>query len=306
MKRQTTFLLVISILFLMLGRAAAQEAVSLEMLRVALWPEYDDPRLLVIVDGVLPEAGQTVRFPVPADAQINAVATSSADGSLLNAEWKIAGQEGDFQIISLLSDGDRFRIEYYADMAASDDQREADFRLPAGYIQAKQAVIEALLPPGTEDVSGDPPLQSADAAAGDAALYVREAGVLDANSSLAQTVSYRNPAGALTNPPVAQPPPAPAPAQPDPGAPPVNASSPNYLVWGLGALAVLLIGGGLALLWWSGREEEIEVAVAGGRPTKRGKIKGGEPVGKDRYCRQCGAKFAAEDRYCRQCGARRR
>ncbi|NOX62490.1 MAG: zinc ribbon domain-containing protein [Chloroflexi bacterium] len=300
MKRFAPLLLVVALLAF--GPAFAQEATPLKMLRVALWPEYDDPRLLVIIDGALPQAGQTVRFPIPADAQINAVATSGADGSLLNAEWNIAGSENGFQIISLLSDGDRFRIEYYAAMKTTDARRDARFDLPAGYVQADQAIIEALLPPGSEEISSDPPLQSAGAAPDNAPLFVREVGALSANSDLVQNISYNNPTGAWTNPASA---PAPAPPQPAPPATQAAAPSPNYIVWGLGGLAVILIIGGLVLLWRSGREDEFETVAPAVRARKKGKAKGAETTGRDRFCRQCGAKFAESDRFCRQCGARR-
>ena len=69
----------------------AQTPIKLSSLQVQLWPEYDQPSMLVIYDLKLPD---DTRLPIsltlrlPKDANLVAVASQAADGSLLNADYQ--------------------------------------------------------------------------------------------------------------------------------------------------------------------------------------------------------------------------
>ncbi len=69
--------------------AAAQEAPAIEQLTVALWPEYDQPAMLVILRVQLAPGTQLpvdVILPIPTSAgEPLAVAYTTAEGALLNA-----------------------------------------------------------------------------------------------------------------------------------------------------------------------------------------------------------------------------
>ena len=70
--------------------AQAQNPIKLSTLQVQLWPEYDQPSMLVIYDFKLPEG---VKLPVsvsmsfPKEAHLVAVASQSSNGSLLNTDY---------------------------------------------------------------------------------------------------------------------------------------------------------------------------------------------------------------------------
>jgi hypothetical protein len=297
MPRLTLLLLVL----LITTGVVAQEPVPLNELHIALWPEYDDPRLLVILDGTLPAADRTVRIPLPAGAEVNAVAVADENGQLFTAPYQL-----DANVVTLTPARPTFRVEYYVPMNVAGVRRTATFELPAGFVSAAAVSLEVLLPPAAQNIATDPALIRAETAAPVGQLWGRTAAALSGTERFVQTVAYDNPTGALT-----------AAATPQPALPTAVVTGPtvsetrrargdtgNWLLIGLGAVAVALIAGGVFLLW----RERTQTAVPTARPaaTPRGRGRAVVSPGRDRFCRQCGTEFAREDRFCRQCGAPRR
>ena len=79
----------------------------------------------------------------------------------------------------------------------------------------------------------------------------------------------------------------------------------TLLPWLLGALGVLLVGGGIVWYWRSGKETPAPKPTGRGR---RGTVSGEANYDtggvKDFYCQQCGKRAGPGDRFCRTCGAR--
>ena len=71
--------------------AAQGVPTSLDRWNVEVWPEYDRPAVLVLLNGALQaDAGLpvTARVPVPLGVQINAVAYPGDDGRLISIPWE--------------------------------------------------------------------------------------------------------------------------------------------------------------------------------------------------------------------------
>ena len=96
-----------------------------------IWPEYDDPGLLVILDGSFgsgfPSQAQ-VAFPVPANAHGIQTTEKDQTGALLSQPWERAGDKVTY---SLPAAG--FQVEYYVDRPPSGDQRELSYAFEAPY-----------------------------------------------------------------------------------------------------------------------------------------------------------------------------
>ena len=311
MKRYTFLLLSSALLFVALVLpASAQEVVPLKWLDIRLWPEYDSPQLLVILEGETAQPHQTVLFPLPAGASVHAVATTADDGTLVDNAWEqITSPEG-VDLISITPEGPQFHLEYYTTLPTEGGRRTIDFVLPARYISADNAAVEIVLPPTAEDVAVDPSATPSDDPASTEHVLLRKVGAMSGEQDLSQSVSYNNPSGALTvanQPPQAAPPAVENTAPPT--APPETTSNRNLILWGLAGLAVLLIAGGAFGLWQSRRSENSPSPavseLTGRRKSKRsgGKQPGG--VSRDRFCRRCGAEFTSGDRFCRKCGEKR-
>ena len=82
--------------------ASAQSDITLPLVSVQLWPEYDQPSMLVITDFEIPaETALPVNltFRIPKDANLIAVAIYTAEGELddnvifdnpkVNSEWQV-------------------------------------------------------------------------------------------------------------------------------------------------------------------------------------------------------------------------
>lgn len=290
--------------------ALAQGPAALESLHIALWPEFDNPRLLVILDGLLSQPGATVRVPIPANAELNAVATAGSDGGFLNAAYETeTGADG--QIVIFSPQNSAFRLEYYAPLTTTGDQRQAAFSLPAGYLAAKTVSIEALIPPDASGLTADPAMQPQGAGTSGGQLFLRQ---IEGGSEqgVSQQIGYSNPAGALTVSETARAVTAPVATVPA-AARAATSSSRTPLLLGLGLAAILLVAAGVYGIWrTSGQSAHSTPTVpppsASGRSTRSAPTAPPSPPsspGQDRFCRQCGAEFQRGDRFCRQCGATR-
>ena len=301
MLRRSLFLL--GILLFVASTVWAQEPTALDQLHIGLWAEYDDPRLLVIIDGKLTQPGQTVRVPVPRAAEINAVAAGDSNANLLNAAWEASLGDETHQIITIDNPDAVFRVEYYIPLAANDVQRVIDFSLPPGYFSAANADIEILLPPPAADIANTPDLDRSDTTPGSVQIFKRQLGAVAGEQGIAQTVSYSNPTGALSLPEDARPVATPV-AQPPPAAPAATTSGRTLLFWLLAIAAIVLIVVGVYSLW---RIRRQDLADSPPPPPTRlpNKRSTAPPSDIDQFCRNCGVNFDADDRFCRQCGSPR-
>ena len=300
-------LLLLTLLLFSVVPVFAQEPADLKTLRIALWPEFDDPRLLVIIDGEMNQPGQTVRIPLPPQAEVNAVATVANGADFLNAEWETATAGDGTTIISFKPAQSGFRVEYYAPLAANAGQRIGEFSLPAGYLTAADTTIETLLPPSATGFSSDPAMQSSSTSDNGGQVYQRSLGAVAAGAAIEHNLTYHTTTGALAVAEGARATQAPAPAATPAPAAGGESSSRTLLIVLLGILAVALVGLGLFGLWRT-RRAPAEAAVLPPRASKPGSAKpvGPTEAGSDRFCRQCGTEFRRDDRFCRECGAPRR
>lgn len=296
-------------LLLVAAHAAAQGPTSFKSLHISLWPEFDNAQLLVILDADLSQPGQAVHVPIPANAEINAVAVGGSGGDLVNAAYETINS-ADVQVITLTPTSTKLRIEYYAPLPSNGAQRTVELALPAGYVVADAASLEALLPASASILHSQPELQARGTGISDGLLFQREVGTVKAATGVTQTITYNNPTNALTAPKDAQSAPAPtsAPAAaPAPKPATTSAPSSSWGIWLLAFLAVVLIAAGLFGVWRTRQPRTADIAPAP-TPANRGSARKPTPAAPaaDRFCRKCGAEFQRDDRFCRQCGASRR
>ncbi len=316
--KKPTLITIISLpllfLFLVFAPVSAQEPVDLVDLTIKLWPEYDDPRLLVIIDGQLATPGDEIRLPIPDGADLNAVATAGDNGRLLKNEWREEKSEDGSRILVMTPTNPVFRVEYYTPFPVDGDKREIKFELPAGYFNADQATIEVLLPPGSEDISLTPPADESGPSQDESHIFRR---VLEnvKNQTITQQVVYTNPSGALTVPETqatsaSSPQPQPS-SQNETESAVAKKFSSNIWIIALGVVAALLIVGGAIGLWLTRDRDDEEPDIPSSPSGKRGKRRTGSARRKpatgnmDRFCRQCGEEFGEDDRFCRYCGTPR-
>lgn len=269
-----------------IGSISAQTATPISTLEISLWPEYDDPRVLVILAGTLEVEEGTLILPLPEGADLNAVAYAEEDAPLTNAEWEVDPWDGGMVLVVRLPAA-RFQVEYYLDAIEPGDETLISVAIPAPDAPVAEARLQVQQPAAATALSGDPTLSEPQLGFAGLTYLGRDLGPLSGGDLILQEVRYVRLAPGLSAPPAATTP-APVPS-------PVGSGQPDLRLLGAGAAAV--VGVSLLFFWFrTGRGLPFRVATA--QPGRRDT--------KVRYCHNCGHSFQPADRYCAQCGTARR
>lgn len=271
---------------------------------VQVWPEYDDPAVLVIATGTLSEETplpQTVSIPIPAGSRVHAVAYPDATGNLLTLPWRAdPGASGQDVIFDL--NQPRFVVEYYADILSPPPNRRFDLNLVAPYL-VQQASLTLRQPSRASNFQVTPAMAAGVLDGLGNPTYTLELGPLQAAQSVSVQVSYTK---ADAEPSVTGLAVVDTPAV-------ASGSEPGWLTLLIGAVVGLLIGVGVVYLVWrrrergSSRQARRRDARKKGREPMRSPVAGSPPAAvSNKFCVQCGQKFEGNDRFCRKCGAQRR
>jgi hypothetical protein len=293
MRRWLAFLFVLGVLFIPMG-AQAQSPIKLSILQVQLWPEYDQPSMLVIYDFKLPDS---VKLPVsvamnfPKDAHLVAVASLASDGSLLNTDYSGPTVNEAWQSITIqIQTQTTYHIEYYQPLSRTGNQRQFNYVWPGDYA-IDDISVSIRLPPDTTSIVTDPDMKSAKGADGSSNL-IKDFGALAAGQQFPLQLTYTKTTNTLS-----------VPAESVQPSKPIGSNTPgrvllsNYLPYVLGALGILAIGAAsIYLLRPQSRQALQRRQTHRPHEAAHGKT--------EVYCHQCGARAEPGDQFCRVCGTR--
>ncbi len=289
------------------AQAGAPEIAQAEL---RLWPEYDDPGLLVIFSGAFSEgtpAPVKVALPVAAGARNVQATFMDQSGTLINRPFEIKDNILTYEVPSAT-----FHIEYYVDRAPSAGQRDIEFTFEAPYaIDSLQMSIQQ--PARATAFSVEPAADASGQRSDGLTYHTLGRNDLAAGERVGLRIRYTKPDSALTAPQLA------VTATDGPAAGGAAATAPaaqktNLLPW-------LLIGLGAAMLigivaWWLLSQRKQAPVVRTAPPPSRagsrtaastaGAATAGAATAAAAYCTQCGEPLHASDRFCPQCGTRRR
>jgi hypothetical protein len=314
----------VTLLGIVAPRALAQgQPDELVALSVELWPDYDQPSMLVLMTGTLAAATPlpaTVALPLPAGATIHAVARPTADNRLVSDVVFTTADD----VLTLTLTDPRFHVEYYAPMQSDGDRRRYDF-LWQNDLAVTQLSPVVQQPLAAEEFTVNPEPVNVSSNRGDGLLYHSlPSQAVAAGEPYAITVSYTSTTGALSAPALAvQPPPGAADA-----AQPAPTTGSGGLFDGFNPLWLLVIFGVAALVglaFYFGRQQ---ATTTSGRPRKPAPSRPPKTAAKSpvapppapaapaatkpapppaaatgkRFCHQCGEPAEPGDRFCRNCG----
>lgn len=266
--------------------------VTLDTLRIILWPEFDQPAVLVQYNGAV--AGATgeaeLRFTLPAGATFHTAAIiDPASGDLLDA-MDVTTVEGN--LVTMRSPNGTFHIEFYDPaLDVSQEQRAYTYTWPGDYA-VNNLTWEVQQPAGAENFAVD----AADAVPAVGAFglnyYSASASNLAAGQQAAFGFNYVKAGSGLTVETLPTQAPAtdlePSGAAEDSS---TRGTTNTILIVALAALGVGLVGGGAYYYWRT---------VQGDRRGGRRESDGGSGV----FCTQCGTEASSRsDKFCRKCGA---
>jgi hypothetical protein len=160
--RKLFLVFAVGVFFVFPSVVSAQNNISFANATVQLWPEYDQPSMLVITDF---EAASNTKFPanvifrIPNDANLIAVAAYAADGTLINAKFDGPTKDGDQQSFSITLDSAAARFEYYQPITFNGEQRDFSYAWDGAYA-VDTFNIRVLEPLDTTSITTTPELAS--------------------------------------------------------------------------------------------------------------------------------------------------
>lgn len=285
-------LLLLSLLLLTAQTATAQtsEVTQLSDMSVELWPDYDRPAVLVLLTGTVPEGAAlpaTVRLPLPANADVFAVARFN-DAGLLISDVEASSADGE---LTLTTPGRTFRVEYYAPYEVDGDQHSYRFEWLSDLAVDNMATV-VQEPLAATGMTITPAPMSSAPERGDGLTYHRIA-----PQPVAAGQPYTVEFTYTVDAPVLSAPPAEAAAATATPTSPALAGDFNAL-WLLAIPALLALIGGA---WYLGRRQ------AGGtgrrrKPPAARTTAVPKTSGAARFCHNCGRPAQSGDVFCRNCG----
>ena len=296
--RRFFLILILGAMFILPSLAFAQENTTLSIVNVQFWPEYDQPSMLVITDFQVAE-GTTLpldlRFRIPADANLIAVASLVSDGSFLNAIFNGPESQGEWQVFSITIDQNTvYRFEYYQPLVFNNTMRTFTYLWDGDYA-VNEFNLELLEPLNVNSLVTDPVYKSISQQNG-SNIYVIDSTTLDSGEQYALSIQYDKSTDSLITEPQGVEPVAPL-DENTPG----RVSISNWMPYIIGGMGLLLIVGGAAYYMQADKSSSRKR-----RRRPHSHSEGSEDEKSDFYCPQCGTRAKTGDRFCRVCGARLR
>jgi hypothetical protein len=294
--RRRFILFLVTMLLIIPSPFRAQGDLTLESLQISLWPEHDQPSMLVIYDFRLSRDTQLpvrINIPIPREANVTAVAFYDADGQLLLANYQnLPSEDAGWQIVSLeISEQTTYRIEYYQPLLREGAKRSFNYQW-RGVYPVQNFNIEIEVPSDSTGVQTSPSMP-----------FILEQPVLTGRAMkrdmpIGQGYEIRLEYSRESETPIL--PPASTGIQPSE---PLNENTEgrvtlDNLPYVLGGVGILLV---LSALYYSWR---IHLFRGEAKPRKRQRR--AESEGAQKYCHECGARAQAGDRFCRACGSKLR
>jgi len=270
--------------------AYAQTPVNiLPELLVELWPDYDEPSVLVLLTGALPADAAlpaTLTLPLPEGAALNAVASIDATGAMLNTEYTAASG-----FVTFTTPDRRFRVEYYAPYRVAGAERAYTFRWEAG-LDVAQLILRVQEPAAAANLTITPAAERIVSDRGDGLAYhLLAPQLVPAGQAFTASLSYTLAGDVLTAAPAGTTP-----------ASAVPAAAPAF-DWTL-VLALaggVLLGGAITWLAWTqlGGKGRGRSRVHKPRPQR---LNRSTTTARAKFCHNCGQPSRPRDAFCRSCG----
>ncbi len=268
-----------------------------------LWPEYDDPGLLVIFAGDFTEPTsfpRDISIPLPAGARNVQAAYPDAAGGLLTAASEISESKLIYRQLPAAS----FHLEYYVDRQPSGNQREIVYSFQAPYAIETLAVT-VQQPARATDFSVDPAAESSETRTDGLTYYVFRRANLAAGEMLKIVLRYTKADSGVSSPQLAV-----TNSSPTPATSSASSSRPDiggWLPWVfIGAGAIMLMAFFVHWLLSRRRRPALETAKRPHVPSARVQRTPEPAADAADFCTQCGHRHRPDDRFCAQCGAPRR
>ncbi len=267
---------------------AGDAEIRISQMEIDIWPEYDDPRVLVIYQGELEsdvEVPSEFLLLIPRGAQIHMAGALGERGEHLHALFETRPAGDRLTEVSYQLETRKFYMEFYYDPITGDDAKEFRYPLVSVYPTAR-LLVRVQQPLKASDFRTTPlsvdVLQDA-GGFNDHRLIFDDVAGNDENSI---TVSYVKSDGQ------------PSVAKAGASAPSGSTAMRNILIVG----AVLLVGAvGVGAFASSMKRKAVPVEAGASRVAPDA---GNAHRRQQKFCRTCGVQMSKSDKFCGECGAK--
>ena len=180
--------LLVFVLILFLGlfpvSALAQTDNYFSSISVQLWPDYDQPSMLVIYHYVLGEdipLPASLELKVPLQASINAVATADGSGNLRTTDY-VRKVTGEWAVLTMTTNSRNIQVEYYDNYQLDGQTRLYEYLWPANY-PVEQFFVTFQQPVNVTSIELNPSLGMGSIAQDGLTYYRAEIGARGINES---------------------------------------------------------------------------------------------------------------------------
>jgi hypothetical protein len=276
--------------------AQAQSELRLSSVSVDVWPEYDQPAVLVIYHISMP-ANTTLpvilNLRIPAQAEAYAIATSDPVNGLLNAPYDRTVQ-GTWATLAITANAKNVQVEYYDPLVRNGSARHIVYEW-AGDYAVDSFALDLQQPTGATNMVTNPSLLPSPVGQDGFVYFQSTPQPLSTGQTYTLTADYQKTTDALSTTGL--------PVQPTQ---PLNATTPGrvtmsaVLPWILAGLGVVLIILGIVggyYMWKNGTRRILATR-------KRHSQAQSESETEEIHCHQCGKRAQPGDVFCRTCGMR--
>lgn len=253
--------------------SAQTEATAVQLLTIEIWPDYDQPAVLILLTGTLPEdtpLPASVTLPLPPSAQLNAVARISRDNVMSDdITYEQSGSSVTFTTPDL-----RFRVEYYEPYRRGEGNgRSYTFRWQSP-LRVEQTAVTIQQPAAAQNMVVEPTAVNTTTHSDTLTYHNLPTAPIPPNAPYTVHLSYTLTSPQLTiettTPPAAE-------------APPTRSATTYFLLAGASAIFIILYTG-----------------YHYGRRLKNQPKRKPHPI-RQKFCHNCGSPTQPSDKFCRQC-----
>lgn len=299
------FIFALFSLFFAPSAQAQLPATTIETLILDMWPDYDDPSVLILMTGTLPldtPLPATVTIPLAAGADINAVARITDDNQMLDDIVFTAEND----TLTLTTPDPRFRVEYYAPYQKIGNLHTFSFDwLSDISVEGVLAAIQQPIGATNMVVTPDNANVVSDTTDG-FTYYTFPPAEIPAGELFDITFNYEMPTSQLSIENLPSSPPAVTNTTNTPNTSTDASSSSTSILeninvaYVVGVIGIVLLA--VVITWQVASRKTQPVASKSRKRQPQRTTSAAKPSGKAQFCHQCGSKLTGKDKFCRECG----
>jgi hypothetical protein len=287
--------------------ALAQDPNRLSQLKISVWPEYDTPSVLVLLDGTLADKTnlpRQVAVFIPAAAKLTVTTWENADSTLAPEQPNQSTDAGDGYVrVTFTISQPIYHVEYYQDLLKGSPDKTLDFAYKAA-APADQALLEIQQPVKATNFAVTPTTTTTRTGADGFKYYSYQFSNVTTGQIVTAQAKYTK---TDPSPSIQATAPAQVQATPVPVATPASSLPDNLLLLaGLVALGLVAI---LGIFLYQRRAGALEQAAAqkmSPREFQRQRRRARGTENASVFCTKCGSPLGPDDNFCPKCGAKRR